>query len=68
MASFYHPPEKQIPGVLIYAAKPHDFLTGDGCIVTYATNHMNPQLLLDQPALYFPRVLRTTWSVADRPD
>ncbi|HSO20738.1 MAG TPA: DUF4185 domain-containing protein, partial [Desulfosarcina sp.] len=67
LSLFYRPPEKKIPGVLIYAAKPHDFLTSEGCIVTYATNHMNPQMLVDDPALYFPRVLRATWNVAHQP-
>lgn len=55
---FYKPDEKKIPGVLIYAAKPHVFMTGTGPAVTYATNHIDPNYLLEFPALYYPRVLQ----------
>lgn len=57
LTRFYLPPEKTIPGVLIYAAKPHCFLTGNGLAITYATNHMDPERLNDYPALYYPRVV-----------
>ncbi len=61
---FYGPPEKTIPGVLIYAAKPHRFLAGPGLAITYATNHIDPQGLDDYPALYYPRVLQGSFNAA----
>ncbi len=60
LTPFYGPPEKTIPGVMIYAAKPHPFLTGAGLAITYATNHLKPKRLYDYPALYYPRVLAGT--------
>jgi hypothetical protein len=58
---FYTPPEKTIPGVLIYAAKVHDFINGGGLLITYATNLMDLNRLDDFPALYYPQVLRAAW-------
>jgi hypothetical protein len=55
---FYTPEEVSIPGVLIYAAKSHPFLTGADLVVTYATNHVDPKRLNDYPGLYYPRVLQ----------
>lgn len=64
LTKFYEPPEKEIPGVLIYAAKPHRSITGTAMALTYATNHMDPQRLMGMATLYFPRVLRVTWETA----
>ncbi|MFO7713508.1 DUF4185 domain-containing protein [Desulfosarcina sp.] len=58
LTGFYRPEEASIPGILIYAAKSHPFLTGADLVVTYATNHMDPQRLMDAFGLYFPRFLR----------
>ena len=62
---FYQPQEKRIPGVLIYAAKPHAFLTGADLVITYATNHIDPDRLNADPALYYPRVVRGAFKKAD---
>jgi hypothetical protein len=63
---FYQPQEKRIPGVLIYAATPHAFLTGADLVITYATNHIDPDRLNADPALYYPRVVRGAVKKADR--
>jgi hypothetical protein len=58
---FYRPPEKTIPGVLIYAAKVHDFTNGGLPMITYLTNLTDISRLDDFPAVYYPQVLRVTW-------
>lgn len=58
LTRFYEPHEKQIPGVMIYAAKPHAFIPGTGLALTYATNHTDPIRLIESPMLYYPRVLQ----------
>lgn len=58
LTGFYSPQEVSIPGVLIYAAKSHPLLAGADLVVTYATNHMDPQRLMHRPRLYYPRFLR----------
>lgn len=58
LTRFYQPHEKKIPGVMIYAAKPHGFMTGSGPAITYATNHTDPERLIESPTLYYPRVLQ----------
>ncbi len=64
LTGFYSPDEGSIPGVLIYAAKSHPFLTGADLVITYATNHIDPKRLNDYPALYYPRVLRASFAPA----
>ncbi len=64
LTGFYSPEEMSIPGVLIYAAKSHPFLTGGDLVITYATNHVDPKRLNDYPALYYPRVLQGSFEPA----
>ena len=64
LTGFYSPEEVSIPGVLIYAAKTHPFLTGADLVITYATNHIDPKRLNDYPALYYPRVLQGSFQPA----
>lgn len=64
LTGFYSPEEVSIPGVLIYAAKTHPFLTGADLVITYATNHIDPKRLNDFPALYYPRVLQGSFQPA----
>lgn len=49
------PEEAARPGVLLYAARAHPELTGPGLVLTYASNHLEPNTLLSDLALYFPR-------------
>ncbi|MCB2146146.1 MAG: DUF4185 domain-containing protein [Deltaproteobacteria bacterium] len=58
LTDFYCPKEASIPGILIYAAKSHPFLTGADLVITYATNHADPERLNDYPGLYYPRMLQ----------
>ena len=64
LMGLYSPEELSIPGVLIYAAKSHPFLTGADLVITYATNHIDPIRLDDYPALYYPRVLQGSFEPA----
>jgi hypothetical protein len=58
LTEFFSPEEKLIPGILIYATKTHPFLTGADLVVTYATNHLQPQRIMDDATLYVPRFLK----------
>ena len=62
LIGFYSPEEISIPGILMYAAKSHPFLTGAGLVITYATNHVDPKRLNDYPTLYYPRVLQGSFA------
>lgn len=53
--SVFTPPETKLPGTLIYAAKAHPQLAGHGLAVTYCTNHVNFERLVQDDALYYPR-------------
>jgi hypothetical protein len=64
LTGFYSPEEVSIPGILIYAAKSHPFLTGADLVITYATNHLDPKRLNDYPALYYPRMLQVSFETA----
>ena len=61
LTDFYCPEEVSIPGILIYAAKSHPFLTGADLVITYTTNHIDPERLRDYPGLYYPRVLQCSF-------
>ena len=65
LTRFFIPPEKTIPGVLIYAAKVHAFMNDGRPLITYATNLIDLFRLDDFPAVYYPQVLRTEWQVAN---
>lgn len=52
------PEEARRPGVLIYAARAHPELEGADLVVTYATNTLDPKLLLGDLDIYFPRFVR----------
>jgi hypothetical protein len=64
LTGFYSPEEVSIPGILIYAAKSHPFLTGADLVITYATNHVDPKRVNDYPALYYPRMLQGSFEAA----
>ena len=49
------------PGVLLYAARAHPELRGAELVVTYASNTLDPNALLTDLDLYFPRFVRLTW-------
>ncbi len=58
LRSVYRPPESDREGTLVYAAKAHPELDGPDLLVTYAANHFDPQVLLNDETLYFPRFVR----------
>lgn len=59
LSRFYSPQQtSSMPGMLTYAAKSHPFLAGADLVVTYATNHLEPQRLISCSALYYPRFLQ----------
>lgn len=57
-STVYRPPESDREGVLVYAAKAHPQLEGDGLVVTYASNHLDFATLVADQTLYWPRFLR----------
>jgi hypothetical protein len=52
------PPEGSRRGALVYAARAHPEQPGADLVLTYATNSLDPQTLMQDMALYFPRFLR----------
>ncbi len=55
-ASFFRPPEWGRPGVLLYAAKAHPEISAPGGLaVTYASNSLDPETVLADESLYYPR-------------
>ncbi|MCA9581358.1 MAG: DUF4185 domain-containing protein, partial [Myxococcales bacterium] len=54
----FHPPESDRPGVLIYSAKAHPEIKGGQLAITYCSNHVDFNTLLDDLTLYFPHFLR----------
>ena len=61
--SFHRPAESSLPRVLVYAGKAHPELTGADLVVTYATN-TDWDRCLDDPAIYYPRILKVTLDAA----
>lgn len=56
----FHPPEGDVDGGFVYAAKAHPEQTGaDGDLVlTYNNNALRVETLMERPELYFPRFVR----------
>jgi hypothetical protein len=55
---FYLPEEYRIPDIMIYAAKAHPHLIGDGLVLTYVTNSFNFDQAVRNDQIYYPRFLR----------
>ena len=55
---FYRPDEHRIPDIMIYAAKAHPHLIGDGLVLTYVTNSFNFDQAVRNDQIYYPRFLR----------
>jgi len=56
----YVPEEARRSGVLVYAGRAHPELTGADVVLTYASNTLDANALLDDLSLYFPRFVRLT--------
>ena len=56
----YLPEEARRSGVLVYAGRAHPELSGADVVLTYATNMLDADALLDDLSLYFPRFVRLT--------
>jgi hypothetical protein len=54
----YRPRESEREGTLVYAAKAHPELGDAPILVTYAANHFDPETLLADESLYYPRFVR----------
>lgn len=54
----FRPPESDRAGVLVYAAKAHPQLEGEGLVVTYASNATDFGVLVADETLYWPRFVR----------
>ncbi len=57
----YEPPEKNKPGVIIYAVKAHPELIGAGLIISYNTN-ASMEIIIADTTIYYPRLIRLNWS------
>ena len=57
-ACFYVPPEKGLPGNLIYAGKSHPILSGADMVFTYVVNSTKEEVLLNDMSVYFPIMLK----------
>lgn len=57
----WRPPESDREGVLVYAAKAHPELAGEGLVVTYASNAADFGELVADETLYWPRFVRVAW-------
>ncbi|PKK82582.1 MAG: hypothetical protein CVT49_12925 [candidate division Zixibacteria bacterium HGW-Zixibacteria-1] len=56
----YEPPEKVMPGIMIYAAKAHPEIVGADIIITYNTN-APIEMIISDTTIYYPRFLRLDW-------
>ena len=63
---FYQPPEKSLPGMLIYAGKAHKVFKGADLAFTYAVNTTDKKKFLDDMAVYYPVVLKGKVSMTGR--
>lgn len=62
--SFYSPPERSEPNILIYSAKmhPEQLAPGSDVVATYCTNNSDFATLVADMSLYFPRFIRAKWT------
>lgn len=56
----YRPAESDRSGILVYSAKAHPWLSPDGVVVSYCTNHLDFATLVGDEALYYPSFVRLT--------
>jgi hypothetical protein len=61
LQTIYAPPEKARKNIMIYAAKAHPELTGADIVLTYNTNSLEFNELINDDALYYPRFVRLTF-------
>jgi hypothetical protein len=61
--TFYTPPEKERPGILIYSAKMHPMLNSPGydVVASYSVNHFDFASMVNDMNLYFPKFVRAKW-------
>lgn len=52
------PEESERGDVLVYSAKAHPYLTGGEIIITYSSNSLDFDVLVEDVSIYFPRFLR----------
>lgn len=62
--TFYLPPERTEPKIMIYSAKMHPEQSAPGfdVVATYCTNSLNFPTLVKDMSLYFPRFVRAKWT------
>ncbi len=56
----FRPRESGWRDTMVYAGKAHPELSGAPLVVTYATNHFDPEKLLRNKRLYYPRFIRVS--------
>jgi len=63
---FFQPPEKRLPGLLIYAGKAHKVFNGADLAFTYSVNTMDKKKILKEKVIYYPVVLKGKVSMKRR--
>ena len=54
----HQPPEKNTPGLLLYAGKAHKAFIGADLAFTYAVNTLDEDRIFDDMSIYYPKVLK----------
>jgi len=57
----YRPPEVDRPELLLYAGKAHPQLEGADLVATYVSNTSDPDVVISDDTIYFPRFVRITF-------
>jgi hypothetical protein len=60
---FFQPPQKTLPGLLIYAGKAHKVFMGADLTLTYAVNTTDKERIMDDMSIYYPVVLKAKISL-----
>jgi Domain of unknown function (DUF4185) len=58
--ALFRPPESDIPGLLVYAAKSHPELTGADLVITYVANGPLDHLPTPDMSIYFPKFIKVS--------
>ena len=62
LTRFYLPEEHHMADIMIYAAKAHPHLNGDGLVLTYVTNSVKFDNVVQNDRIYYPRFLTMKFS------
>ncbi len=58
LKQLYRPKEYGEKGIFMYAGKAHPEQSGSDMIITYVVNHLDPQRILNDTTIYYPKFLK----------